>query len=54
MMEIINLDGETLYKQKIIKDDTLKDLDTTTIPRGVYIVRIQGKTCVETTKLYVS
>ena len=54
MMEIMNLDGETLFKRKVIKDKSLEDLDTTRIPRGVYIVRIQRETCVETTKLYVS
>lgn len=54
MMEIMNLDGETLFKRKVIKDKSLEDLDTTRIPRGVYFVRIQRETCVETTKLCVS
>ncbi|MCF8380500.1 MAG: T9SS type A sorting domain-containing protein [Bacteroidales bacterium] len=52
MLEIMNLDGETLYKRKFTKE--IKDIDTSPIPQGVYFVKIQRKNCVETMKLYVS
>jgi len=52
MLEILNLDGETLYKRKFTAK--FEDLDTSQIPHGSYFVKIQRKDCVETTKLFIS
>ncbi|MCK4921820.1 MAG: T9SS type A sorting domain-containing protein [Bacteroidales bacterium] len=52
MLEIMNLDGETLFKRKFTKK--FEELDTARIPHGVYFVKIQRNDCIETMKLFVS
>lgn len=54
MIEIINLEGEVIFKCKHLESMCFEDLDTTRFPRGVYFVKIQINDCIETKKLLVS
>lgn len=54
MLEVINLNGETILKSKYsdIKSDNQEIF--TRLPRGVYFVRVQKKNCKLKFKLCVS
>jgi hypothetical protein len=54
MIEIINLEGEVVYKCKGLENRCIEDIDITRFPRGVYFVKIQINDCIETKKLLVS
>ncbi|MGC9341915.1 MAG: T9SS type A sorting domain-containing protein [Bacteroidales bacterium] len=54
MIEILNLEGEILYKCRYTKRTNIHEIGINRFPRGVYFVKIQLKDCVETKKLFVS
>jgi hypothetical protein len=54
MLEILNLDGEILFKCRYSDDIKIDEIGINRFPRGVYFVKIQLKDCIETKKLFVS
>lgn len=54
MIEIINLEGEVLYKCRFFGSFCMDEIDIKRFPRGVYFVKIQLKDCIETKQLLVS
>lgn len=54
MIEILNLEGEIIFKRRYTEKTSIEDIGINRFPRGVYFVKIQFKDCIETKKLFVS
>ena len=55
MLELLNMDGEIIFKSKYEERITLNEIKKKSqLPHGMYFVRIYHKDHIQSTKVYVS
>lgn len=48
---LIDMAGRTYHKRTILQQESLKDMDVSFLPRGLYVVRVQTRSGIYTTKI---